>query len=585
MPDTEPSSPAAKPRRKSSRRLVVGSTVLLLAGLFVYLPALHGNWLWDDGFTIKDNPLMGEAGGWWKFWFAPPGPDYFPLTSTVEWGLWRVFGDHTFPFHVACLGLHLLSAFLIWALFKRLGLKLALLGALLFVVHPLAVESMAWISELKNTVSLPLLLGAMLCWLYYDDEKKQSKFYFGALVLFLAALLAKTSVVMLPFVLLLYTWWKYGRITRKKFVATIPFFAVAFVLGVLTMFFQKQWAIGTEAIDTGGPVGRAAGAGWALLFYTGKFFWPMHLMPAYPPWSFNHYDVTQLLPWLVPAGVGAVLWWRRSDPWARAGLLGLGFFALNLAPVLGFLTMSYMRIAWVADHFAYVPMIGLIGLVALGVDKLLAASPRAALPIAAGTLVLLTYLLAAQSYNYAENFRDQTALWSYTLKLNPNSWLAELNLGLSLTEMRDLPRAEMHLRKSIALHDNFYGTHMALANIVAQMGRNEEAAGEYAQALKLSPDSISAHVNYGIVLSRLHRDKESEGQYYLATLCPAQSPANLANLAMAHFNLAYVYQQQGKKAEAIRQFQAVLEIQPGTPGVKEALAKLGAGSGEQGGGH
>ncbi len=565
------------PPPASPKRLLLGSFVLLFAGVAVYLPALHGNWLWDDGATIKDNPLMADPAGWWKFWFAPPGPDYFPLTSTVEWGLWRVFGDHTFPFHVACLGLHLLSAFMIWALFKKLGLKLAWLGALLFVVHPLAVESVAWISELKNTVSLPLLLGAMLCWLYYDDEKKNSKFYFGALVLFLAALLAKTSVVMLPFVLLLYTWWKYGRITREKLAATIPFFAVAFVLGVLTMFFQKQWAIGTEPIDVGGPLARLAGAGLALLFYFGKVFWPVKLMPAYPPWSFEPVTLVHFSPWVMLLLIFFLLWRNRAG-WGRTARLGVGFFALNLAPVLGLLSMSYMRIAWVADHFAYLPMIGLIGLVVLAVDKLLAMSPRPALPVAAGSLVLMTFMLAAQSHDYAENFRDQTALWSYTLRLNPNSWLAELNLGLSLTDQGDLPRAEIHLRKSLALHDNFYGTHMALANIVAQMGRNEEAAVEYAQALKLSPDSISAHVNYGIVLSRLHRDKESEEQYYLATLCPAQSPANLANLAMAHFNLANVYQQQGRRSEAIRHFKAVLEIQPDMPGVKEAIRKLEAGS-------
>jgi len=575
MPQPVPtSSVAVSPPRASPGRLVLAGVILVFTGIFVFLPALHGNWLWDDGFTIKDNALMADAGGWWKFWFAPPGPDYFPLTSTIEWTLWRGFGDHTLPFHLTCLVLHMLSAFLIWALFKRLGLRLAWLGALLFVVHPLAVESVAWISELKNTVSLPLLLGAMLFWLNYD-ERKHAKDYFASLLFFLAALLAKTSVVMLPFVLLLYAWWKYGRVTREKFVSTIPFFAMALILGLLTFYFQRRWAIGAEPIAVGGPLERAAGAGWALLFYFGKFFWPVRLMPAYPPWSFDPVTPAQFLPWVLLAMLFYLLWRRRAG-WGRAGLLGVGFFVLNLAPVLGFLTMSYMRIAWVADHFVYLPMIGLIGLVVLGVDKALAASPRMALPLAAGSLVLLTSLLASQSSAYAANFRDQTALWSYTLRLNPQSWLAELNLGLALTDLRQLPAAEGHLRRSLQLRNDFYGTHLALANILAQMNRPEEAAKEYEAALLHSPESIEAHVNFGIVLSRLGRARESEQQYVLATLCRAPSPGALVNLASAHFNLANVYLQQGRRAEAIAQLEGALEAQPEMTAASNMLHNLRA---------
>ncbi|HTB62261.1 MAG TPA: hypothetical protein VK737_01625, partial [Opitutales bacterium] len=139
-------------QRASLKRRITASVILILAAFTVYFPVLHGNWLWDDTTLIRDNPVMADAGGVWKFWLAPPGPDFFPLTSTVEWSLWRIFGDHTLPYHLLSLALHLLSAFLIWRLFTRLGLRLAWLGALLFVVHPLAVESVAWISELKNTL-------------------------------------------------------------------------------------------------------------------------------------------------------------------------------------------------------------------------------------------------------------------------------------------------------------------------------------------------------------------------------------------------------------------------------------------------
>lgn len=572
MPAVAPrSAPAAGSPRVEPWLLAVQVIVLVLAGFFVFSPALHGEWLWDDGFTLRDNPLMHDSGGWWKIWFAPPGPDYFPLTTTVEWVLWRIFGDHTLPYHLACLVLHLFSAFLLWRLFARLGLKLAWWGALLFVVHPVMVESVAWVSELKNTVSLPFLLGAMLAWLNYDEQARPKDFA-AALALFIAALLAKTSVVMLPFVLLLYTWWKHGGLPPKKFVATLPFFIAAFVLGVLTMFFQRQWAIGGDAIDLGGPLARTAGAGWAVLFYLGKCLWPFDLMPIYPAWKFANPAPAQFVPWLLIIWTFSALWLRRQT-WGRPAILGLGFFLLNLAPVLGFLNMSYLRIAWVADHFVYVSAIGIIGLAIAVMEKLFNSLPRqrGLLTAAASALLLL---LSWQSRTYAAEYRDQTALWSYNLSVNPGSWFVQLNLGLSLTDHGQRVEAEAALRRAIQLKSDEFGPHLALANVVAQLGRPQEAAQEFAEAVRLKPDSIEAHVNYGIVLSRLGDEPGSAQQYSLATLCPAQSPAARASLAVAHFNLANVVLKNGHRDEAIRHLEAALEAQPDLAPAKNMLQKL-----------
>jgi len=382
---------------------------------------------------------------------------------------------------------------------------------------------------------------------------------------------------MLPFVLLLYAWWKYGRVSRQNIIVTLPFFAVALVLGVLTMFFQRQWAIGAEPIYVGGLAARTAGAGNAILFYLGKFLWPTALMPVYPQWNFENFSFVSFAPWLIVAVMLGVMWWRRNS-WGRTALLGFGFFLLNLAPVLGFLSMSYLRISWVADHFVYLPAIGLLGLALAAAEKALAALPERAETFAIAALAALVLLLSWQSRLYAENFRDQIALWSHNLELNPDSWLAELNLGLSLTDHGRLPEAEAALNKSLALKNDSYGTHLALANVVAQMKRPQEAAQQYEAALKLSPGSIEAHVNYGIVLLRLGDAKGSERQYYLATLCAAQSPASLADLAVAHFNLANVMLQDGRRAEAIRHLEAALEAQPNLTVARNMLQRLRAQS-------
>jgi tetratricopeptide (TPR) repeat protein len=546
--------------------------VLIFAGLLVYFPALRGTWVWDDASLIRDNPLMADAGGFWKFWFAPPGPDFFPLTSSVEWSLWRIFGDHPLPFHLLSLALHLLSAFLIWRLFSRLGVRRAWLGALLFVVHPLAVESVAWISELKNTLSLPLLLGSLLCWLNYDERARPAH-YSAALVLFLAALLAKTSVVMLPVVLLLYAWWRHGRITRAKLLSIAPFFAVALVLGVLTLIFQNQMAIGVAPIDAGGPLARMAGAGWAMAFYLGKFFWPVNLLPTYPPWKFDSVSPTQFFPWVALVMVLVILWQRRRTDCGRAMLLGLGFFLLNLAPVIGFVTMSYMRIAWVADHFAYLPMIGLIGLVVAACDKLCAWPSRYLLPLFTVASALLVCALGGQASSYAANFHDPITLWSYTLWQYPGSWGAELNLGQSLAEAGQLPAAVVHLARAVEiteaenLETQSFGPHLALANTLAQLNRLDESIPHFQIAARLRPDSLEAHVNYGDVLLR-QGDIPGAGTQY------AEAVYFHPEFAGAHFNYANVLLRENRPRDAIIQYQAVLMIDPDFGAARIILGKL-----------
>jgi len=548
--------------RAVSWQVVAQAVILILAGFYVFAPALHGAWLWDDGSMIRSNYLMADANGWWKFWFAPPGPDYFPLTSTVEWGLWRIFGDNTFPFHLTSLFLHLLSAFLLWRLFARLGLKLAWFGALIFVVHPLVVESVAWMSELKNTVSLPFLLMSMLYWLRYDERGRPVGLC-ASLLLFLAAMLAKTSVVMLPFILLLYTWWKHGGLARKQFVALAQFFGIALVLGVITVCFQQQWAIGDDQIGVGGFFVQVAGAGRAILFYLGKFAWPVGLVPAYESWDFSNLSLTDFLPCAILLAATAWIWLRRKT-WGRPLILGLGFFLLNLAPVLGFLPMSYMRIAWVADHFVYLPIIGLIGVTIAGAELLRAILPRAVSALAA---VALASILALQSHSYAGSFRNQEALWSHTLRVDPDSWLGALDLGLTLNDDHRLPEAEMWLRRSLLHNNDFYGTHVALADVLAQENHLDEAAVQYRIAWRQHPESLEVHINYGNVLFRRNDFHGAEQQYYLATLYHPNSTE-------ARYNLANMLLREGRRDEAIAQYQMVLQLDPGFTAARDTLKKL-----------
>ena len=344
----------------------LGSVILVLAAWLVFSPSFHGDWLWDDDQEITDNPVLRDAAGLSQIWWTTTSADYFPLKTTWQWIEWHLWGDRPFGYHLASFLLHLLSCFLIWRLFARLGIAWAWWGALLFAVHPLTAESVAWISEQKNTTSLPLLLLSMLFYLAYD-AKKGAWAYAASLASFAAALLCKNSVIMLPCVLALYLWWRRGgRFSGgKDWLALVPFFLLSLVLGLVGIWFQHHNAIAGMAVDAGSIPARIARAGLAVFFYAFKVVWPFPLMPIYPDWPSASWKSWAVFPWIALAALFLFLWSRRQGR-GRHALLGLNFFVLNLLPALGLIAMSFQRLSWVSDHFAYVALIGPAGLAVAG---------------------------------------------------------------------------------------------------------------------------------------------------------------------------------------------------------------------------
>ncbi|HEY4798393.1 MAG TPA: hypothetical protein VII99_04870, partial [Bacteroidia bacterium] len=311
-------------------KTVLQTLVIVAAGLWIYWPALDGDWFFDDEL-ITANSKLRSLQGLWQIWLAAPTDYYLPLTSTLLWIEWQLWGNEPLGYHLCNLALHILSGFLIWRLFNRLGLRWGWFGGFLFVIHPLAVESVAWVSEIKNTLSLPLFLLSFDAWL--DAEEKKSS-YLRSVFFYLAAMLAKTSTIMLPLVILLYCWWRRGRITRQELIQTIPYFFIAVVLGLATVLLQSQ-----RGVEFGGFATRLIGAGSAIFFYLGKFIFPATLMPIYPRWNLDTPSFLQVmaLPTLVVLLFG---FWTQRKGWGRHVLFGFGFFLLNLLPVLGLVRMK-----------------------------------------------------------------------------------------------------------------------------------------------------------------------------------------------------------------------------------------------------
>ena len=477
------------------------SAALILAVLWVYQPAVHGGWLWDDAQELGDNPAMRNGSGLVRLWLGQTGPDYFPMKSTVQWLQWHAWGGRVEGYHLTNIALHAIGSLLVWRIFRRLGIGMAWIGGLWFAVHPLAVESVAWISELKNTLSLPVLLVSVEAYLRSEQAGpgalagSSRRWYLVSLIGFAAAMLCKSSVVMFPVVGLLHAWWRRGRVSWRDLARVAPFLAVSFALGLVTLWLQNHRVLRVAM----GPLSRVSNAGLSLAFYLGKCLWPAGLIPVYSKWRIDPPPLEGYVAWLVLVALGMLIWRLSRSPGAlrnaaRHAGLGLGFFVLMAAPVLGFAPMAYQHFAWVADHLAYVPLIGIVGLAA----GALSLAPRAFLRWGIGLSVAAA--MAVASRREARIFAGPECFWSAVEERNPNAAVARINLGYLFLQQGRLDSALSQLESAVRLGPDQPEAHNNYASALAQSGRLPEAKNQAEEALRLKPDYPEAHNNLGLML-------------------------------------------------------------------------------------
>jgi tetratricopeptide (TPR) repeat protein len=519
--------------------------------LWIYAPAFHGGWIWDDAPYLADHlHLHDPAGWWWKTWIAPDA-DYYPLEATILTVQWHFWHNDTLGYHLTNVVLHILSALLVWRLLGKLGVRCAWLGGLFFAVHPMMVESVAWIVELKNMLSLPLLLLAMCAYLSYD-EKKQVRDYVLALLMFLAAMLCKAAVMMFPAVILLHAKWKRGRIAWKDVKASLPFFALSLMLAIPSALLQHQ--NNEQVVVNVGLFARLSAAGWEVMFYLYRFLIPIHLLPVYPSGLSPGFSWMELWPWLLIAAFFAVL---RLSPaaWRRHAWLGLGFFLLNLIPVMGFVVANATTMAWSMDHLAYISIIGLIGLFVAGWGWLEGKLPISARPFTAGILAILVALLAGESHSYAKFFQSEEILWNYTLQGNPNSPLVRTNLGVLLASEGRIVEAEKQFREALHLDPHWVEAGNNLGLVLQQMGRTQEALTTYEKVLAIKPDYAQARGNFGSALA-------ADGQVPAALEQFKEAIHLRSNDPKLHYNLANTLADANRLPEAVEHYHDALELDP-----------------------
>ena len=559
-------TPSAKAFPKPSSDWIFG--LILAAGLILaYQQAWNGKPIWDDEGHLTSQELT-PVSGLARIWFQPGATQqYYPFVHSVFWVEYHLWGYSTTGYHLLNILLHLFSALMLVKILRRLQVPGGWLAAALFALHPVEVESVAWISELKNTLSGAFFLSAAFIYLKFDKERRPRD-YLMAVLLFFLGLMSKSVIVSLPFVLLIVFWWKRGTINlRRDVLPLVPFMIVGIACGLFTSHVERKFIIGGEGAEFNFPlVERFLIAGRAFWFYLWKIFWPAHLVFIYPRWDFSRF-----------------LWWQFLFP--AAGLLFFGillanyrrrallatflYFSVVIFPALGFFTVYPFRFSFVADHFQYLAGLGPMVLAAAGLTAAAKSIPKFQRSLLA---CILPSVLAFLTWRQCAIYRDADTIYYATLKDNPTCWMAHYNLGNSTLHQGRIAEAIEHYRKTIAYKPDYLLAHISLGNTLVQVGKIDEGIQEFRRAAEIDSTSTAALVDLGNTLMMKNRVDEAIIWYQRAVRIDPRFAVGRCNLGNALFA-------QERIPESIEQFRACLELDPHYIGAMvslgKALAKLG----------
>jgi protein O-mannosyl-transferase len=624
-------TPSDSPSFRPPAALLAIALIVLTVATYLPILTAETEFLWDDRALIPQSPYINMrvppsySGGeqLYMMWCSREPIDYWPVTTTMFWLEWRLYGggamDHTATqedlhtlasgFHITNVLLHAINAMLVWLVLRRLKVPGAWLAAALFAVHPVCVASAGWISERKNTLSMLFLLLACLSYLRFDDQASEkwrarsrpTLWYALAVLAFTAALLSKASVVMLPFVLLGFAWWRRGRIGRRDLLASVPFFLLSLALGLVTVMYQDE-GIGAEIVRPEGIASRIAAIGPMIWFYFSKILLPRDLMLTYPRWNIDGASAGAYGPLVLLLGaLGAVAYFalKRKRPWAKAVLFGVGYFLVMLLPALGLIQMSWHKFSLVADHFQYLSIIGPIALIVGGAGALLRGRTGPTIgAIGAGAAVLITLGVLTGSHQMI--YKDDKAIFQDTMEKNPASWLAydhmgisafkagkyqqalgyirhalelheypeaHANLGAALSRMGRHGEAEAHYRQAIELRESFMKGHYGLAVELQQRGAIDEAIRHYRRAVELEPYYVDARNNLANMLVLKGRVDEALGHYHKILEI---DPDNFS----AHLSIGALLGRRRQDQQAVQYFLKALELNPGSPRAHTNMANM-----------
>ena len=538
--------------------------MLIVMVFLAYRPAARGEFIWDDNDYVSENPTLVMPGGLWVIWAQPTAsPQYYPLVFTTFWIEARMWGMEARGYHETNILLHGVAAVLLWRILRRLNVPGAYFAAGIFAVHPVMVESVAWVTERKNTLSMVFYLGAFYCSLRFwtrpasGAAKRGWGWYASALALFVCALLSKTVTATLPAAMVLILWWKLGRVALRDWFLLAPFFVLGICGGVLTGYLERTHVGASGAEWNYSVVERVLIAGRAVWFYAWKLVWPLDLAFMYGKWRVDPRAAWQ---WVFPtaAVVVVVMLFVLRKRIGRGPVVAVLFFVGTLAPALGFVNVYPMRYALVADHYQYHASIGLIALLAAVLTTLYhrAGMGRRGLRGApAGCAVLLP--LFVLTWRQASIYRDRQTLWSDTLAKVPDSWMAWIHLGnVAATKTPpDKGTARAYWRKALELNPNVADTHYNMGVAYADADDYSSAVAEFRRTIELEPRKADPRNMLGVSLAGLGRLDEGIEIYRGAI---AIEPYHWKS----HFNLGIALERKGQVDAAVEEFLKTAELSP-----------------------
>ena len=608
--------------------------LLIAFVLIAYARVFRADFIWDDESHLTRNPCVIGPLGLKEIWTTARAV-YYPLVLTTFWTLHKFVGLNPFPYHLLNILLHSASAVLLWRILQLLKVRGAWLGAALWALHPVMVQSVAWITELKNTQSCMFYLLSILFFLKWGDQggavsgppqrwigDRRSLGFVLSLVFFILATLSKPSVVMLPFVIALCIWWMRAKIRWRDALTLTPFALISALASGWTIWEQKfhAHAVGPDWAQTFPE--RMIIAGKAIWFYLGKLVWPDPLIFIYPRWDLDSSKVLAYLP-LLAAFAGLVALWFIPAKWGRALLFAAAYYVVSLFPVLGFFTVFFFRYSFVSDHFQYLASMGPLALAGAGIATLVErlsetagvlasdtdvlqrlgnnfTGSRKRLVLSGGLCGILLISLGFLTWRQTAEYHNLLSLYRATLQQNPSCWMAHYNLGIVLSEKGEADQAIDHYRRAVDLRPDYAEAHYNLGRLLVEQGQFDEAIAHYEKAATINPTDAEAQNNLGVTLFGIGRADEAIAHYRKALeIQPdyAEASCNLASALIAkgdfdgaiarytaclaaipdqeeaRYNLASALLRKGRIDEAIIQYQKVLEAHPESA---DAHANLGS---------